>query len=156
MSHISIFALFFTTLSLSAQSTKINWISFEQLEDSLDVKPKKSFISFYADWCVYCKKMDRAAFSDPKVIQELSENYYAVKMNAEATEKIQFDGRFFYNEQVGKKRRPNHQLALILASRKNKPFTLPALIVFDKNFQITGRYFEYQSPKELLEILQKD
>ncbi len=140
----------------SAQTEKIKWISFEQLDDSLSIKPKKVFISFYADWCVYCKKMDRSGFQDTDVISRLNESYYAVKMNAESTEEIEFDGKIFRNLEIGKKRRPNHQLALLLASRKNYPFTLPATITLDENFSVTYRYFEYLSPKDLKEILKKD
>ena len=51
---------------------EINWLSFEQLEDSLQQEPKPVFIYFYADWCAYCKKMDRHAFKNLEVIQQLS------------------------------------------------------------------------------------
>ncbi|MEM6541268.1 MAG: thioredoxin domain-containing protein, partial [Bacteroidota bacterium] len=49
--------LFFSERATAQNS--IQWISFEQLEDSLSIKPKKVFITFYADWCAYCKKMER-------------------------------------------------------------------------------------------------
>ena len=73
----------FSVTNIHAQKEQVNWISFEQLEDSLNVKPKKILISFYADWCSYCKKMDKVAYQDEKVISILNKDYYAVKMNAE-------------------------------------------------------------------------
>lgn len=142
-----------SALKASAQAQKINWISFEQLSDSLAIKPKKVFISFYADWCAYCKKMDKVAYRDSKVIEILNAEYYAVKMNAETRDTIVFEGKKFYNKEVGKKRRPTHEIPLLLASRKGRPFSLPAMIVLDEKFRVTGRYFEYLSPRKVITIL---
>ena len=62
---------FITVSKVNGQSKeKINWISFNQLNDSLQVNPKKVFVDFYADWCVYCKEMDRTTFQDAEVIKE--------------------------------------------------------------------------------------
>ena len=62
---------------------KINWINFNQLNDSLTVKPKKVFVSFYADWCTFCKEMEESTFLNKNVIETLNNDYYAVKMNIE-------------------------------------------------------------------------
>ncbi|MFP2996742.1 thioredoxin fold domain-containing protein [Spongiivirga sp. MCCC 1A20706] len=147
-----LFALLCQTIS-AQQTTTIDWLTFEQLEDSLKVKPKKVLINFYADWCVYCKKMEKVGFRDLKVISKLNTSYYAVKMNAESTDTISFGGGIFVNKQLGTKRNPTHEIPLLLASRKNRPFTLPALIVLNEKFEITARYFEYLSPKKLLKVL---
>ena len=137
----------------SAQEDQIQWLNFEQLEDSLSVKPKKVFIDFYADWCVYCKKMDKAAFKDEKIIELLNSEYYAVKMNAETPETIVFGGDSYSNKELGQKRNPTHEIPLLLASRENRPFSLPAMVILNEKFEITARYFEYLSPKKLNRIL---
>ncbi|MEM8928298.1 MAG: thioredoxin domain-containing protein, partial [Bacteroidota bacterium] len=64
--YLIVFWSLFQSVAAQQENT-VNWIGFEQLEDSLNIKPKKVFINFYADWCAYCKKMDKAAFKDPKV-----------------------------------------------------------------------------------------
>lgn len=143
----------FSVVSLHAQKEQINWLSFEQLDDSLAVKPKKVLISFYADWCTYCKKMDQAAYQDPKVIAILNSEYYAVKMNAESKDTIVFEGKKFYNDQLGKYRNPIHQIPLLLASRKGYPFSTPATIILDEEFQVKKRNFQYISPKKMTRIL---
>jgi len=97
--------------------------------------------------------MDQVAFSDSEVISILNKEYYAVKMNAESTDTIVFEGKRFMNLQVGKRRRPTHEISLLLASRKNRPFSLPANIILDKNFRVKQRKFEYLSTKKLLETL---
>ena len=151
---LAVLGMFFlASISLQAQNKAINWLSFEQLEDSLAVKPKKVFIDFYADWCAYCKKMDEAAYKDPRIISILNTDYYAVKMNAEAANDISFDGQLFSNKQFEKKRNPVHEIALLLASREGIPFSLPAIVILDESFAVTKRYFEYLSPKKMQIVL---
>ncbi|WP_435624237.1 thioredoxin family protein [Flagellimonas sp.] len=149
---LSLVMLLLPTEALS-QEDKIQWLSFKQLEDSLAIKPKKVFIDFYADWCAYCKKMDKAAFKDKEVISLLNSEYYAVKMNTETTETIVFGGDSYSNKEVGQKRNPTHEIPLLLASRENRPFSLPAMVILNEKFEITARYFEYLSPKKLNGIL---
>ena len=146
--------LFNATFSVKGQSKeKINWISFNQLNDSLKTQPKKVFVDFYADWCLYCKEMNRTTFQDDLVIKELNENYYAVKMNIETEEEITFGGQTFVNKRA-KKMNPVHEIALLLASRKNKPFSLPAYLVFNENFEAQARYFQYLDSSALLKIIE--
>ena len=98
--------------------------------------------------------MDKVAFKNKEVIAILNSEYYAVKMNAETEEVIEFDGRRYINNNIGKSRNPTHQIPLLLASRKGKPFSLPVTVILDKNFKVTKRYFEYLSAKKTLKILQ--
>ena len=98
--------------------------------------------------------MDKAAFRDPKVVLTLNRDYYAVKMNAETTDTITFGGVTYTNKEKGGKRNPTHEIPLLLASRKNHPFSLPAMVILNRNFEVTERYFEYLSPKRLREALE--
>ena len=139
---------------LKAQEASVEWLTFEQLEDSLQVRPRKVFIDFYADWCAYCKKMDRVAFRDPEVVRKLNSEFYAVRMDVESTDTIAFDGRRYRNPEAAKKRRPVHEIPRLLASRKGKAFSLPAIVILDEDFRVETRYFEYLSPKKMREILE--
>ena len=138
----------------SQQGKTVQWISFEQLSDSLQNNPKKVFIDFYADWCSPCLKMQRDVFTDKKIIQELNKNFYAVKMNVESADTIQFGDQTFINKRA-KRRNPVHEIPLLMASQKNKPFSLPALVFLDKNFVATVRYFQYLNAEQFLNIISK-
>lgn len=134
---------------------RINWINFTQLNDSLLIKPKKVFVNFYADWCVYCKEMERTTFQDPEVIKIMNQNYYAVKMNVESKVTIVFGDQTFKNKRI-KKVNAVHEIALLLAGRKNKPFSLPVYLFFDENFQARSRYFQFLDEVALLKLLQTE
>lgn len=152
-SKFTIVILLLFAIKSTVLAQNINWISFEQLDDSLKVKQKKTFIFFYADWCDYCKKMEQTTFKTKEVISAVNSNFYAVKMNAEEKGTILFDGVAYKNTNIGKYRNPKHEIPLLLASRKDLPFSLPATILLDENFKIKKRFFEYLSPKDMLIIL---
>jgi thiol-disulfide isomerase/thioredoxin len=148
--------LFLLTIPLThGQSLKVKWLTFEQLEEALAQEPRRVLVDFYADWCAYCRKMDEAAFRDPEVIATLNSEFYAVRMNAETRDTIHFSGVQYVNREAGKKRNPVHEIPLLLASREGMPFTLPAVVLFDKGFQVRNRYFEYISPESMRTILRE-
>ncbi|MBZ9731576.1 thioredoxin family protein [Salegentibacter sp. JZCK2] len=154
MKHLFILFFICSQYSAFAQGNQsVKWISFEQLEDSLAEKPKKVLIYFNADWCVYCKKMEQVAFKKIPVIKKLNEEFYTVKLDAESKRNIRFDGRDFTNEQAKTQRNGIHQIALLLASRKNTKFSLPAIVVLDESFRVKQRSFEYLTEQDLLKML---
>ena len=144
---------FIFILAQAQENDVVQWISFDQLDDSLAAKPKKVFVDFYTSWCTYCRKMDKVVFTKPEVAERLNEDYYAVRMDAESQDTIYFDGRPFTNDQVKKTRNPLHQLAQILALREGQ-FAPPTMIILDEHFIVQHRYFEYLDSKKLLKALQ--
>ncbi|WP_203256493.1 thioredoxin family protein [Hyunsoonleella ulvae] len=152
--HIVFFLLLcISILPTFSQNEKINWLSWSQLENALKEEPKPVLIFFHADWCAYCKKMKRKVFTNASVIQQVNTDYYAVEMDVETKDTIVFDGVTFVNTEAEKKRNGIHELPLLLASREDKPFSLPAILLLDKNFQIKERIFEYYTSKQLLNTL---
>ena len=135
------------------QNEEIYWLTWEELDLALEENPKPVFIFFHAEWCAYCKKIEREIFTKKKVIGKLNKKYYAVEMDIETEDTIHFDGQKFSNMQSKTKRNGVHQLPLLLASRKNAPFFLPVTLIFNKDFRLQKRVFEYYTSKELLQML---
>ncbi len=148
-------ALLLSYSRLSAQASEgIQWLSFSQLNDSLKVNPKKTFVNFYADWCTYCKEMDRTTFQDEKIITLLSNDYYAVKMDVESRDTVIFGDQTFVNKRT-KRVNPVHEIALLMAGRKNRAFSLPAFVVLNDQFVAQARYFQFLDVDSMLTILSR-
>ena len=147
-----VWMVFLTNFSY-AQKAEVKWLSFPELEIAITKNPQNVIINFYADWCVYCKKMENVVYTKPEVVKALNANYYAVRFNVESQDSIYFGGKIFSNIEAGKKRRAYHEIAQLLAGQKNKSLELPAIVILDENFTIMKRYFRYISPKEMLSIL---
>ena len=141
--------------SLMAQESKeeINWLSWKELDSALATQPKKTFVFFEADWCAYCKKIDRVVFTNPDVIKKINQEYYAVRMDVETTDTIQFDGHTFTNRQSLTQRNGIHDLALLLGSRPEKSFSLPVTLLFETDFEVRKRIFNYYTSAKLLHVL---
>ncbi|MBU2926888.1 thioredoxin family protein [Winogradskyella psychrotolerans] len=148
-----LFILLISQTVLSQHDDTIQWKTWTALEKAIAQEPKPVFIYFNAEWCVYCKKLERDVFTKKEVIKTLNKNYYAVEMNVESLDTIVFDGVTFINKQAETKRNGIHELPLLLASQENEPFTLPATLILNRNFAIEQKIYNYYTSKQLLEML---
>jgi thioredoxin-related protein len=103
-------AMLITLLSfqLSLAQDKIEWLTFEEAAMKTANNPKMVFVDVYTDWCGWCKKMDKDTFTDPKVIEYINTNFYAVKMNAEDTKRtFKFKGKDYTEATMARAMRVN-------------------------------------------------
>lgn len=131
----------------------VAWLSWKQLDSALNVAPRRTFVFFYADWCVYCKRMERTALVSPEIISTLNSDYYAVKMNAESQDTIRFDNNILINRVQDKRNAAWHDMALLLGSRDGFPFGLPVSVVLSEKFEVLRRSFVYMSPDDMKRFL---
>jgi thioredoxin-related protein len=127
-------------VSLSAKAQdKIEWMKFEEAVKANDFSPKMLFVDVYTDWCGWCKKMDKDTFTDPKVIEYINANFYAVKLNAEETKRtFNFMGKE-YNEA---------QMAAAMRVR-----SYPNFVIIDSTLQNITQMPGYREPVPFLEGL---
>lgn len=149
---ITLIAILFITLNISAQKTdndKITWYSFEEAVALQAENPKKIFVDVYTDWCGWCKKMDANTFTNPVIIQYMNDNYYAVKFNAEGNEEITFKGDKYVNPNPDKKR-STHQLAQALLSGR---MSYPSYAFLDEKSELLTVVPGYMEPKAFEPII---
>jgi thioredoxin-related protein len=80
---------------VSDPGASIQWLTWQEAADKAKVEPRKIFVDIYTDWCGWCKRMDATTFQDPRVIEYMNANFYAVKLNAEMKEEISFNDHIF-------------------------------------------------------------
>lgn len=88
--------LFFLTFNIS-YSQQIVWMSLDEALKAQKIKPKKIIMDVYTKWCGPCRLLDKKTFGNPDVSRYISQNFYAVKFNAESDEEIFFYDKSFSN-----------------------------------------------------------
>jgi thioredoxin-related protein len=70
----------------------VKWESFNSgLSKALKQK-KYVIIDFYADWCYWCKVMEKETFANQEVVKVLNRDFVAVKVYTEKDEEITYMG----------------------------------------------------------------
>jgi thioredoxin-related protein len=124
----------------------IKWMSFEQAVAKEKNAPKKIFIDISTDWCGWCKKMDASTFMDTAVIRYMNENFYAVRLNAETRDTIQFmDKQFVFLPEY-----KANELALSLLSGK---MSYPSFVFMNEKVEILSPLAGYQTVPQLMQVL---
>lgn len=76
------------TISSPATATDgIQWHSYKEGISRSKSEKKKVFLNFYADWCAYCKKMDKETFQNSAVIAYINRNFIPIKVNSDKEQK---------------------------------------------------------------------
>lgn len=135
------FTFFLLGMSFSFAQKKeketIHWLTFEQLKDSMAVKPKKIFIDIYTDWCGPCKLMDKKVFPKADVVRLMNENYYALKLNSETADSLNFNDKDYYLKPY--KTAVINELVVEIGLDAGH-LSYPTIVILDENYENIYRY----------------
>jgi len=112
-----------------SQTPKINWITLEEAFAKTQTAPRKILIDVYTDWCGWCKVMDKKTFTDPKVVNYVNRNYYAVKFNAESRKDVKIGDKVYKFDAANRA----HQAAIALLQGK---MSYPSIVYLDEQFNM--------------------
>ena len=118
-----------TSLSQAVVANEIPWST--DIEGSLQqaaAAGRPVLLEFTADWCMYCKRMEKTTFVDPRVVNFVNQHYVAVRVDADE----------------------HKQLVTDLDIKG-----LPAILVVSPTLQIIERIPGYQTPEALLTKLSR-
>lgn len=85
------FVLFWQISVMSAQK----WYSFNEGMAKGLAEGKPVLVDFYADWCSWCKVMDKETFSDREVASILNAQFVLVRIDVESNQKIRYKNKDF-------------------------------------------------------------
>lgn len=116
----------------TAHSTEqIHWIkTYNQAVVEANKSAHPIFVDVYADWCVWCHKLDQEAYVNPKFVQYMK-GFVALKLNSEdngegsrLAEKYEIDG-------------------------------LPSMLVLDANGNLLNKLSGYMQAEEIIQEVQR-
>ena len=138
-----------STLSMAyaqGEIASLKHYSMTEIRQLSAQKPKKLVIDVYTDWCSWCKKMDKTTYQNEGVIQQINEDFYFIKLNAETKDSIFFDNKMFTYQNQYKV----NELALALLSGH---MSYPSTVFLDEKFALLTVVPGYLTPKDLSPIL---
>lgn len=137
------------TCLISQEAEKeIRWYTLDEATALSEKEPRKLFIDIMTVWCGWCKKMDREVFNQPQVISVINKSYYAVKLDAQQTETIKFNGNTYEYKMYGQKGFNEFAVELL---RGRMGF--PSLVFLDEDLKIIQALEGFQKTERLALIL---
>ncbi len=134
MKKLALF-LFLALMSVSTYAGEINWKTPQEVDKLMKDNPKKVIVDFYTSWCGWCKVMDKSTYTNPKLIEYINDNFYAIKFDAESKESFEFQGETYkYNP----KNRAHDWAITYLGGRMSYPTTLFFLENFQNPISVPG------------------
>ncbi len=136
------------------QAQEIEWVNLEQAQKLNEKKETAKWIivDMNTSWCGPCRMMERNTFTDSGVIELMNANFHAVKFNAEGPDDVTFNGKVYsnpgYDASRGSGRNAMHQL-----SSHFKISGYPTLVVIDEKGEILQLIVGYQSPGNMISVL---
>ncbi len=94
------------TAAFAQQENEVTWFTMEEAQQRAEEQQKKVLIYAEAQWCGYCKKMNKEVFPKEVVQDSLNKYYYPVRIDVESDKKLTFNGepmtqqQFAHRQQV--------------------------------------------------------
>jgi thioredoxin-related protein len=132
-SLLHILILLFLPTAMLAQapdSLTVNWHTWGEAMSLRENAMRKLYVFVYKDDCPHSAKMMTTTFTDSSVVNQLNNDYYAVKLNVETKDTILYQGLKLVSEKSGDFW--FHQLAVSLL---NGDMSFPGIVIIDEEMK---------------------
>ena len=133
------FILSLVLFATAFSNSEIKWHDFNSGYALAKKQHKPAIIDIYADWCKWCKVMDKKTYTNKKIIDIINKKYIAIRINSDKDSGIKFKGKTFTAQQFSQ----------ALGVRG-----LPATIFMDKKGEMITMLPGFIEPKVLLPVLE--
>jgi thioredoxin-related protein len=145
-------ALLLFSFAANAQKKNVTKpLSFQQLQDSMQKKPKPILLNLFTDWCLYCKMQDKQIEKSDSLQKILQQHFYYVQMDAETKVNIVLNGTEYKGRANGLSAAA-HELAETLG-KENGQLSYPIIIVLDKNYKPIFKSHGFIDSRKLSKVL---
>lgn len=77
----------------TGQAQEINWYSLEQAQKLASENGRKVLVYVKADWCSYCRRMEKEVFPDGEVRARIERYFYPARVDIESDAPITYNGQ---------------------------------------------------------------
>jgi thioredoxin-related protein len=141
--------LFFSAGKAPVTGEKMVWMTLKEAQEAMLKEKRPILIDLYTDWCGWCKVMDKKTYTNPRVIAYLQANFYAVKLNAETREAVNWNEKTYNYNAANRTNdfalfltygRLSYPTTVIIPTDNSGPQPVPGYLE-PKDLELVVRYF---------------
>lgn len=83
--------------------SKIIWHNLDEGLKQASQDEKHLYIEFMADWCGWCRKLEKDVYTNQNIIDLLNNDFIAVRINGDSKEEIKYKGELISQQILAKK-----------------------------------------------------
>lgn len=140
---ICLLLLIVVSPSRSRSGEQLQWHTFNAGMDEAKKQNKPLLVDFYADWCHWCRVMDREVFGDTELVTLLNKHFVAVRIRTDAPgEKILFNKRTYTPQEFAQVAGVQGLPTVLFLSEKEEPLLVIPGYVQKNVFQLILNYIK--------------
>jgi len=134
-------------IASGSDSTKIQWLSWQEAMDLYQNEKRKIVLDVYTDWCGWCKRMDQVTFQHPDIALYINKNFYPVRFNAESSEELEYKNKVYRAVKTDK--REYHEFATELLKGR---FSFPTMVFMNEDLELIQSIIGFKTPRQFEQI----